>query len=419
MFDLLNRLLPRSLQIGRLGKNSIYGTIGLTLRAVVQAGYLLLMSRWLGVTGYGVFSGSVALALLAAPLASWGMPLLLAKLVARNPSSAGGIWATALIQIAVIGSLLSALMLVVSMMSHQAIGVWSMLLLGASELILLPIAQAATGQCFALERGFASLAAVCLVPTFRLMTALTALLSGCEGMPTVAAFTHFAGSMLGCAASVWLVGTVAGWPAWRKRIPLRESVREGASYAVGGLVGTSYLEIDKVLMLQLLGGAIVGPYTVAFRVISLFGMPVSALISATLPRLMASHRTSGQAKTFRLVLTSALFYGCAASLAILVIAPIIPMVFGAGFSESVRYSLLFAPWPILFAVHQAYAARVTACDRQRARVFIEGTVMILMIGSNVILLPRLGPDASILVLLTAEMTMALGCWLIARKIVPE
>src|SRR5690242_17218200 len=318
MFDLLNRLLPSHLQIGRLGKNSIYGTVGLTVRAIIQAGYLLLMSRWLGVTGYGIFAGSVALAVLLAPLASWGMPLLLAKWAARNRLSAGGMWATALIQIVVIGSLLSALMLVVSMMFHQAIGTWSMLLLGASELILLPIAQAATAQCFAFERGVASLVAMCMVPTFRLMAALAAVLAGCKGIPTVAAFMHLTGSILGCAASVWLVSTVVGWPAWGKRLSIWESAQEGASYAVGGLVGTSYLEVDKVLMLQLLGGAIVGPYTVAFRVISLFGMPVLALISATLPRLMASHRTPGQAKTFRLVLTSALLYGCAAGLVILV-----------------------------------------------------------------------------------------------------
>ncbi|MGN6228566.1 MAG: lipopolysaccharide biosynthesis protein [Dyella sp.] len=417
MFDFLNRLLPSSLKIGILGRNSIYGTVGLTVRAIIQAGYLLLMSRWLGVTGYGTFAGSVALAVLAAPLASWGMPLLLAKWVARNRLSAGGMWATALIQVVVVGSLLSGLTLLVSMMFHQAIGMWSMLLLGVSELLLLPIAQVATGQCFAFERGLASLAAMCVVPSFRLVAALAAVLLGFEGLVTAAVLMHFAGSILGCAASVWLVGTVVGWPSWRKRLPLWVSAREGAGYAVGGLVATSYLEVDKVLMLQLLGGAIVGPYTVAFRVISLFGMPVSALISATLPRLMASHRTPGQAKTFRLVLTSALLYGCAAGLVILVIAPIIPMVFGVGFRESVRYSLLFAPWPILFALHQAYAARITACDRQRARVLIEGVVMILMIVSNVALLRRLGPDASILVLLAAEVMMTFGCLLVGRKAV--
>lgn len=419
MFDLLNRVLPGRLQIGRLGKNSIYGTFGLTARAVIQAGYLLLMSRWLGVTGYGIFSGSVALAVLAVPLASWGMPLLLAKWVARDPFSGCGMWATALIQIAAVGSLLSALMLIISIILHQAIGVWSMLLLGASELLFLPISHVATSHCFALERGLASLVAVCLVPACRLMAAVAALLMGCEGIPSVAVLAHFAGSLLGCSASALLIGIVAGWPEWRKRLPFMKSFREGGSYAVGGLVGTSYLEIDKVLMLQLLGGAVVGPYTVAFRVISLFGMPVSALISATLPRLMASYRTPGQIKTFRLVVASALLYGCAASLAILVIAPIIPMVFGAAFSDSVHYSQMFAPWPIVFALHQAYAARITACDRQHARVFVEGAVMILMFGLNIVLLRRLGPDASILVLLTAEVTMALGCCLVGRKAVRE
>lgn len=419
MFEFLNRLLPDRFQIGRLGRNSIYGTIGLAARAVIQAGYLLLMSRWLGATGYGVFAGSIALAILAAPLAGWGMPLLMTKWVAQEHQCARAAWATALAQIGLVGSLLTGLMLVASWGLHQVIGAQAMLLIALSELVLLPVAQAATSQCFALEQGKASLVAVCLVPSCRLIAGLVAVLGGLAGTPLAASAAHFAGSILGCAASILLVAVVAGWPAWSKRLPLRESMRQGGIYAVGGVVGTSYLEVDKVLMLQLLGGAVVGPYTVAFRVISLFGMPVSALISATLPRLMASYRTPGQANTFRLVVTSALLYGCAASLAILAIAPIIPMVFGAGFGASVRYALWFAPWPILFALHQAHAARATACDRQRARVLVEGTVMALMIGSNILLLQRLGPDASILVLLTAELAMALGCWFIGRMAVRE
>ena len=82
MIEFLNRLLPDRFQIGRLGRNSIYGTIGLAARSVIQAGYLLLMSRWLGASGYGVFAGSIALAILAAPLAGWGMPLLMTKWLA-------------------------------------------------------------------------------------------------------------------------------------------------------------------------------------------------------------------------------------------------------------------------------------------------------------------------------------------------
>nr|WP_256489039.1 oligosaccharide flippase family protein [Dyella lutea] len=410
-------MLPGQLQIGHLGKSSIFAATGLATRAVIQAVYLLLMSRWLGATGYGIFAGSVALAILASPLASWGMPVLLAKWVAREHRHMGGMWATALLQVAVVGSLLVILLMATSLIVHQPLGLRIMFLLGLSELVCLPIAQVAASQCFAIEHGSASLGAVCLIPAFRLLAGVLAFSAGFVGTPSNAVVTHFAGSLLGCVASIWLVRVVAAWPAWHMRAPLRDSLRQGGVYAVGGLVGTSYLEVDKVLMLQLLGGAAVGPYTVAFRVISLFGMPVSALMSATLPRLMASYRTPAQARIFGLVVSSAFLYGCGAGLAILVVSPIIPMVFGAGFSESVRYSLLFVPWPILFALHQAYAARVTACDRQHARVLIEGIVLILMIASDVVLLNRLGPDASIIVLLSAEATMALGCWFVGRNAV--
>src|SRR3546814_17242400 len=66
------RMLRDSWRIGRLGQNTLLGTGGLAIRALIQAGYLLVLSRWLGASGYGLFAGSVAVAILGAPLAGWG-----------------------------------------------------------------------------------------------------------------------------------------------------------------------------------------------------------------------------------------------------------------------------------------------------------------------------------------------------------
>lgn len=408
--------LAERLRFGRLGKNAILGTTGLSVRALIQAGYLLLLSRWLGAAGYGLFAGSVALAILAAPLANWGSALVLTRHVAHNRKRSRGMWATALIQTGVTGGLLTTVMLGVSAaFLHERVGLGSMLLLALAELMLLPAAQVATSQCFALERGGASALSICLVPAGRLLAVFVAVMAGVSGSAGHAAVAHFSGSLVGLAAAVVLIAIVDGWPAWKARLGLGEATRQGTAYALGGLAGTSYQEIDKVLILQLLGAAVVGPYTAAFRVVSVFIMPITALIGATLPRLMAQYGTGAKPRTFRAVVIAALAYGVIASVVVLFVAPFVPDLFGKGYTATARYVVMFAPWPFLFALHQCAATALTASDRQRARVFVEGMGIVLVAMLNVLFLRRYGAEASAYTLLLAEVVIASGCWIVARK----
>ncbi|GAA4853394.1 hypothetical protein GCM10023332_00530 [Luteimonas vadosa] len=387
------------------------GSGGLVLRAVIQAIYLLVVSRWLGASDFGLFAGSVAVAAIVAPLANWGTPLLLTRHVARNPESSRAMWATALSQTGRVGGLLSVLVLALAgFVLREHVGLWAMALVVVAELILVPATQAATSQCFALERGMAGSISICLVPAGRVLAAVAMLAAGLDGSPGHAAIAHFVGSLGGLAAALVLVAIVDGWPAWSRRMRTGPATREGTPYAIGGLVGTSYLELDKVLMLQLLGAAIVGPYTAGFRVVGVLVMPIAALIGATLPRLMALHQTSGQARTYRAVLVSAVGYGLLASLATLALSPFVPALFGPGYEDTARYVQWLSPWPLLYALHHSAASALTASDRQGQRIRIESAGLGIAIVLNVVLLPKLGAAGAVVALLATEAVVALMCW---------
>ncbi len=401
---------------GRLGRNALFGTAGLGLRAVIQAAYLLIVSRWLGVQGYGLFAGSVALVILAAPLANWGSSVLLTRHIARDRGSSRAMWATALVQTGVIGGLLVlATVSVSALLLHQRLPFVPTLLLALSGLLLLPAAQAATSQCYALERGLASAIVMCLVPLGRTLAMLAVVVSGVAGTPGHAVIAHFMGSVFGLVAAVSVVAAVDGFPAWDSRLPLRAAIRRGTAYAVSNVAGTSYQEVDKILMLQILGAAAVGSYTVAFRVASIFVLPLSALISATLPRLMALHgSTSSNSDTFRAVLLVALGYGLLAGVAAWIVAPFVPLLFGSGYGDAVHCLLLLSPWPLLFAWRQCLATDLTASDRQRVRSVVEVAGFVLVMALNIILLPRLGKAAAAISLLATEVVVSMTLWALVR-----
>src|SRR3546814_9152881 len=110
----------------------------------------------------------------------------------------------------------------------------------------------AASQCFALERGLGASVALCLVPASRLLAVLILLVSIGAGTPELASVGHFAGSLLGAMLAVILIARLDGWPDWRARLGWRRASRQGTVYAIGRFVGSSYLEVDTVLMLQIL-----------------------------------------------------------------------------------------------------------------------------------------------------------------------
>ncbi|HTA64697.1 MAG TPA: MATE family efflux transporter, partial [Xanthomonadaceae bacterium] len=293
-------------------------------------------------------------------------------------------------------------------------GIASMALLCVAELVILPMAQVGTGLCFALGRGLPAACVICLVPIGRLITGVAFMALVTRRTPAVVATSHFVGSLIGIAGTLALIACIDGPPAWRERLRLRETLPGGSTYAVGSMVSTSYQEVDKVLMLQLLGAAIVGPYTAAFRVVSVFALPVSALMSAALPRLFATHGTEQGPRTLKAVAKTSMAYALVATLVAASISPLMPRIFGEGFSEASHYLLMLSPWPIIYALHQSAATGLTAFGRQRARLIVEALGMLLIVVLNFALLRPLGAGASVLALLVGEAFMASGCAICLR-----
>lgn len=401
---------------GRLGKSTILSSIGLGIRAIVQAAYLLLISRWLGADGYGLFAGIVAFFSFATPLANWGSGLLLTQYIAQDKKNSQGMWATALVQSGVIGTLLLTFTLSIAVLFlPQKIAIWSLLLLAISELILLPASHAASSQCFALEHGNAAALSVSLVPFGRLVMLLLAIISPWSATPELAASAHFLGTVIGFAIAFGLVTWIDGLPAWKQRLSLASATQQGTAYAVSNVAGTSYQEVDKIIMLQLVGAATVGSYTVAFRVATIFVLPLTALIGVFLPRLMAQYNEDKKNQhTLRMITLTTLGYAALASLGMLFTAPFLPWVFGAGYEESLHYLQLMALWPIIFGLRQVLAARLTAQEKQRWRSWIETVGLLLIAMLSLALLPQFGAKAAIFALLLTEAAVALMMYICSR-----
>lgn len=414
------RLIERAksrLGIGRLGESTILFSSGLGIRALLQVAYLILLSRWMGPDGYGYFSGSVAAAMILSPLAGWGVSFLVASRVGRDKSTLGALWATAILQIAASGVLLiGGLMLVSGWLLEHRLSTIAMLALALAELVAQPLANAAAGASLAAERAWATTITTCVVPLGRLAMLVVLVATGTSTDPDQVAGMHLAGTVLGAIAAYAVMHRIGVRPLWRDRIPAMAATREGFSHAIGAMVGASYLEFDKVILLQTVDAAAAGAYTVAFRAVALFILPISALMAATVPRMCAAAGTAAEPRLRRAVLWSVLGYSLLAVLAAAAASPLLPLVFGAGFGDASHYMLLLAPWLPAYAAHQYFGMRLTTSGHQAPRVGVESAGCVLLLALNLSWIPAMGPAGAVAALLVAEGLMVAGlAWMVVRR----
>lgn len=410
--------IKRRFGFGRLGQNVIVFASGMGARAMIQAAYLILLSRWMGPEGYGYFAGSVAAAVILGPLAGWGVSFLIAGRVGRDPSTMGSMWATALTQIAFSGVVLVALVMAASvgLLDHR-VSTGAMLMLAVGELIALPVANVAAGLALAADKGSVAAVATCLVPAGRVVSVLLLMLAGSEVSPDLVACMHLLGSVVGAASALALMARIGARPEWAARLPMLESAAVGFSHALGTLVGASYQEIDKVILLQTVDAATAGAYTVAFRAVALFVLPVTALLAVAVPRLLAAHGNNNEVALRRAVARSVVGYAFVAIVAALLAAPLLPAVFGAAYVDASRQMVLLVPWIGFFTLHQYLGVRLTTSGRQGARLAIESAGLLLLLAMNLRWIPTLGTAGAVISLLLAEtlMILACGCVLARRR----
>lgn len=388
---------------------------GLAARAVLQAMYLIVVSRWLGVEGYGVFGASIAAAVLLAPLAAWGAGYVYMDHVIRRPASRQRLWRHIAAQALVTGMMLALVVVAGSrafLDAHLAVATFAAI--AVAELVALPMAQLGTTVLLALQRPGLAAINSCAVPAARLLGAL-ALLAG-EHAPSLhaMALSHAATSLMAGLATMLAASCAARSPRREQRsdpVPmLSQRLREGAPFALGALLGLGYLEIDKVLILELAGPAAAGAYSAAFRVATVLFIPVTAMLANALPRLIAAHHGGRQSNLLRRVVQVALAYAALGAFAAWASSPLMPYVFGAGFENASRYLAMLALWLPFATLHQCGATALLANGNKGTRMAIESLGVCVVVIVNCTFLPVLGASAAVLALFSAEVCMSALCW---------
>jgi O-antigen/teichoic acid export membrane protein len=200
-----------------------------------------------------------------------------------------------------------------------------------------------------------------------------------------------------------------GYVVGRERA--RAVFREALPLWLSGFLATLYFRSDIILVRYFSGDAEVGAYAASYRIFEATMLLPAAVMAVAFPRL-ARAGDSGQRPTrleVQLVLTLlalGVLIGGALSLAD---DRLVRLLLGATFERSAA-SLRVLSWtvPALF-VSFATSTFVIARGRERAFVGVLVVLLILNVGLNLVLVPRLGGTGAAWSTLVTEVAMILGC----------
>jgi O-antigen/teichoic acid export membrane protein len=405
-------------RLASLGRPSRHGLVALALHGVsVLAARLLapacsfavtaVIARALGPHALGAFVYAMALVLVAQVAAGGGLSLQLTRELAARPERARALvshatqfaWLCAGIATLVIGAYaavgregdvrLATLLLALSVLPSGEMTVQEGIFLGGRAYHRVTVVAAVENVLKLVLAGGAMLAG----------GGLTGACAGVAAARWVAFVVgrRLAARTLDAVAPAGPTATADG-----TREDFRAFVREALPWAALFAVATAYFRVDVIAVETLRGGAAVGHYGAAAAMFAAFVLVPASANAVLYPRLAAAFTAAGD--RFR-GLARLSIAGVVASavpptlIGILLAAPLLVLVFGPDYRESVPALRLLALGIPLHAVNAIGGSVLQAAGRHRAMVRVVLVGLVVQIALDLALVPRYGIEGAALAML--------------------
>lgn len=392
---------------GRLAQNTILATFWQAIRLILQFAYLVLVARVLGVEGYGLFSGIIAIAASLSPLVGLGFGTILVKEVSRVPDRFPVYWAKTLRATALS---IPAMLTVMFLLAYALLppdGLWPVVILVAmAELVAVPFMVAGSLAYQAHEQLGRTVFNHIQMNLARFVAIAILAAAGRNNLLEFA-WVYFGATSLAALLSLAQVRRAFGPPTWQHS-SIAGQAKEGMSFSLSVLANSTHGEIDKTLLLRLSSADIAGAYSIANRVVSAASIPLVTYVLAVAPRLFRSGEfgINTSARVALQLLLPVLIYGALAGGGVFVIAPWLPHIFGNDFMLSASIIKALAVLPLLTGISLMLLAVLSSSNAQHVRVWLEIISLGVNVSLNVALIPTFGAFGAVWAVLASQSILA-------------
>jgi O-antigen/teichoic acid export membrane protein len=388
------------------------------LSVPVEKGSRLLVvvvaAPWLGAAAFGTYQLATTATSLLMLGTEMGLGVWTTRALARDRSRAAGVLGTVLWRRGV------------ALVPYAALVASIAILAGPGDtrsafafLSVAAAANAAVDYACAIVRGFERLkdeAWINVVRALVIAGAALATLSLRRSAGALAAGTA-AGAMMAAAYAVSVLRRrygllVAGDGVAYDRALARSAVAEGVPLWAVTVVGMLYFKGDVIIMRAFVDDAEIGAYSAAYKIFESLTILAGIVLAAGFPQLVRAHGDRDRQRRWETLLGALLLGAGAVGGAVLYAggALIIATVYGTAFTRaaaSLRVLAFAAPLTLLnFALTHILIAR----RLEQRNLALASVTLLVNVGANLVLIPRLGGPGAAWATLATEATMTAACF---------
>lgn len=402
-----DKLLPDR-EFKELFRDTVWSFQGKIYYAASQAVYYILLARILGASQFGIFAGLIAFFGFFYPFLGLGRDSMLVRDLSRDPDTFSRSFAHALLLYLVTGLILSGL----------AIGIneWILQEPFAPRLFIFIIiaellyrATELVGRVFqGLERLKPASVVWSLAGFSKLAAVLAFMLLGDESLETWS-FYYLAASLILAFTAYLSVFVKVGFPRFNNIGHLFSEWSEGLAFSITYAANKIYSDVDKFMLLKLASGFAAGIYSAAYQFLKAAFFPVSSVLLAAYPRFFKKG-SGGFRETLQFALSILKYaapFALVVSLALFLLAPLVPWVLGREYADSVSVLQWLAVVPFIQTLYHVLADAFSGADLQKLRSRIQVMAVIVNVGLNFWLIPLYSWWGAVVATIASETTLLL------------
>jgi O-antigen/teichoic acid export membrane protein len=394
-----------------LARNTVWMLCGQGVSFVLQAAYFIILAKKMGPTEYGVMVGAFAFTSLASQFSSLGAGTVFIRYVSGHPNRFSVYWGNILFSTVLCGSILSLILYESARFVLNPKSA-SIVLIAASANCVFGQITAESGRVFQAFELMRVTAFLTLLGNLLRSVSAVLMFILCQQVDAMQwSIALLSVSISAAIAAVTLVSLRWGRPAFSVALSFHHGL-EGLGYSFAMSTSVVYNDLDKTFLSHYGMNLANGIYSLAYKVVDVASIPLFSLREAVLPSLFRLGRSGIERTAGRSIclLKTTLPLGLIAALAIFAVSPIIPVLLGPGFSESVTALRWLSLIPVFRSVHHMTGAALTGAGYQGLRTGAQASAAVLNLILNLWLIPVYGWRGAAWASLVTDGLLAVACW---------
>jgi len=420
MVSPLNKVYERASAIfqKQFFKDSFWTTFFSGLSSAIGLVYFVILARYLGAEGYGVFVGVKAIWAIVFPFIGLGMKDILVQQVSRDTSKFSQCWGDTLL--ALVFSVVLALLTTVPVVALVLpdISPLFILLIFLGDFLGHTLCMLSKCAFIAVHRIKEASQYSILYMLFKLISVMCLPLFPSDQRLIAWGLLYFIGSLIPGIILLLLVERLIGSPKFDMRSFDLSQIKQGFFFSLSASAVTINSEVDRTMLVAIDTPIAAGLYGAGYRFIDIGFLPIMSVLGASYARFFKYGEIGikGTLGFARKLLPAAILYGIASAIALIAFSPYVPIVLGEEFVEASAVLVWLSPLHLLGGVQFLAADALTGAGFQRSRSFVQVGAAVLNVGLNLVFIPLFSWKGAIWATLTSETFKLIALWLVVASI---